>query len=183
VVSVGGFAVWAFGGKWFGAHAGEAGMYVAITIVFLGLAGLLMQPLMRGPKRGWQFLSVFTPAFLGYAFAWSACWFWLHFGWGEWLGSLAGSLAFTLIAARRFGYRRTPIPAALVFFAAHSLGYFIGGKMMQLLAGPVGAELFENLPKTQLGTVAKLSWGLCYGLGFGAGMGYVFHLFQKPPNE
>jgi hypothetical protein len=55
----------------------------------------------------------------------------------------------------------------------------MGGSAMQFLNSPTGAELFEYLSKAQLGAVAKLSWGLFYGLGFGAGMGYAFHAFQN----
>src|ERR1043166_2107355 len=66
------------------------------------------------------------------------------------------------------------------FFPAHSLGYFTGGKLMYFLTSPTGAELFNSLTKAELGSVAELSWGLLYGLGFGAGLGYAFHVFQKP---
>jgi hypothetical protein len=68
---------------------------------------------------------------------------------------------------------------SVAFFVAHSLGYFAGGKLMYFLSSPTGAELFNSLTKAELGTVAKLSWGLLYGLGFGAGLGYAFHVFQK----
>lgn len=179
-VSLVGFSIWAFAGKWSYAHLGEAGLYALITLAFLMLAGIFMHPLMQGPDRFRHFLSVFTPAFIGYAVVWCACWFWLHFGLGEWLASLAGSIAFTAIAGRRFGNLRPLIAAALVFFVAHSLGYFIGSKAMQILNSPAGGELFEYLTKSQIGTVAKMSWGLFYGLGFGAGMGYAFHAFQRP---
>jgi hypothetical protein len=36
-----------------------------------------------------------------------------------------------------------------------------------------------SLSKDQIWTVAKLAWGVCYGLGFGAGIGYAFDVFQK----
>jgi hypothetical protein len=38
--------------------------------------------------------------------------------------------------------------------------------------------------RLQISVIAKLSWGLLYGLGFGAGMGHAFSTFQlreKPP--
>ena len=110
---------------------------------------------------------------------WCSFWFLLRFGVGEWLGSLAGSFAFVAVTGWRFGNLR-PVPGVSVaFFTAHSLGYFAGGKLMQFLTSPTGVELFSSLPKAQLGTVAKLSLGLFYGLGFGAGLGYAFHVFQK----
>jgi hypothetical protein len=50
IVSIVGFGVWAFAGRWFRTHGGEAGLYAASTVVFVGLAGLLMHPLVRGPS-------------------------------------------------------------------------------------------------------------------------------------
>jgi hypothetical protein len=180
VVSVVGFGVWAFAGRWSRTHGGEAGLYAASTVVFVGLAGLLMHPLVRGPRRLLRFYGVFIPAFIAYAVVWCSFWFLLRFGAGEWLGSLAGSFALVAVIGWRFGDLR-PIPAVSVaFFVAHSLGYFAGGKLMYFLSSPTGAGIFKSLTKVELGTVAKLSWGLLYGLGFGAGLGYAFHVFQKP---
>lgn len=180
IVSIVGFGVWAFGGRWFRAHGGEPGLYAASTVVFVGLAGLLMHPLMRGPRRLLRFYGVFIPAFIAYAAIWCSFWFLLGYGAGEWLGSLTGTFAFVALTGWRFGNLR-PVPGVSVaFFAAHSLGYFAGGKLMYFLTSPAGAELFNSLTKAELGTVAKLSWGLLYGLGFGAGLGYAFHVFQKP---
>lgn len=179
IVSVAGFAVWAFAGRWLPVHGGEIGLYATSTMVFLGLAGLLMHPLVIGRLPIARFYSVFIPAFVAYAIVWCAFWFMLRFGAGEWLGSLAGSLAFVAVSGWRFGNLR-PVPrVGVVLFIAHSLGYFAGGRLMQFLTSPGGAELFNSLTKAQLGTVAKLSWGLLYGLGFGAGLGYSFHIFQQ----
>ena len=171
IVSVAGFAVWAFAGRWFRSHGGELGLYAASTVVFVGLAGLLMHPLVHGPRPLARFYCVFIPAFLAYAIVWCSFWFLLHFGAGEWLGSLAGSFAFVAVAGWRFGNLH-PVPkVSVVFFIAHSLGYFAGGKLMQFLTNPAGAELFKSLTKAELSTVAELSWGLLYGLGFGADLG------------
>lgn len=180
IVSVAGFAVWAFAGNWFRAHGVEVGLYAATTVVFMGLAGLLMHPLVNGRRPIARFYGVFVPAFLAYAVVWCSFWFLMHFGVGEWLGSITGSFAFVAVAGWRFG-NVPPVPkVSVVFFVAHSLGYFAGGKLMQFLTSPVGAELFNAMTKAQLGTVAKLSWGVVYGLGFGAGIGYAFYALQKP---
>ena len=34
------------------------------------------------------------------------------------------------------------------------------------------------LDKPKLMLLAKMSWGLFYGLGFGAGLGYAYHTLQ-----
>lgn len=66
VVSIVGFGVWAFAGRWFRTHGGEAGLYAASTVVFVGLAGLLMHPLVRGPRRLLRFYGAFIRAFIAY---------------------------------------------------------------------------------------------------------------------
>jgi len=37
LVSLAGFSIWAFAGRWFYRNVGEAGLYVAIAAVFLGM--------------------------------------------------------------------------------------------------------------------------------------------------
>ena len=200
LVSIGGFAVWAFGGKWFYKHGGEAGLYAVSAVTFIALAGLLMNPLVRGPAfdkasdsamatsdgtagRPWRlarFYGVFMPAFLAYAIVWCGFWFWLRFGIGEWLGSLAGSVVFVAVTGLRLGSFRQFLAVSALFFATHSLGYFAGGKLMYFLPSPEGAKWLSALTKSQIGALAKLSWGVSYGVGFGAGLGFAFHMFQKP---
>jgi hypothetical protein len=178
IVSIAGFALWAFAGKWFQKHGGEAGLYAASTVVFLGLSGVLLHPLLRGSKSLARFYKIFIPAFFAYAVVWCAAWFLLHFGWGEWLGSLLGSMAFVALIGRNLGTRGAFIKATLVMFAFHSAGYFLGGILMHHLIDPKGPLIVAGLSKAQVGITAKLSWGLLYGLGFGAGIGYVFSVFQ-----
>ena len=96
-VSLGGFSVWAFAGRWFYRNVGEAGLYAVTTLVFLGLAVLMLNPLVSGPRRVWRFSRAFVPAFVAYAIAWCLLWFALGTGLGEWLASLAGSLAFVAV--------------------------------------------------------------------------------------
>jgi hypothetical protein len=180
IVSLAGFAVWAFGGKWFQTHLGEAGLYAACTVVFLGGSGLLLSPLVEGPGAFKRFYAVFIPAFFAYAFVWCAAWFILHFGLGEWLGSFLGTTAFAAIIGWRLRNLRGLGKAMLVLFVCHSAGYFLGGRLMHWLFGPTASAMFAGLSKYQIGVLAKLSWGLLYGLGFGAGIGYAFHMFQHP---
>lgn len=183
VVSVAGFAVWAFAGMWFHQHFGEAGLYTACAVVFLGLSGLVLSPLVRGPRSLVRFYKIFVPAFVVYAIAWCAVWFALRFGAGEWVASFAGSAGFVVTAG--FGFRnfRGLLPACLVLFILHSAGYFLGDNLMLWLAGPDGARLLSGLSKPQISVTAKLGWGLLYGLGFGAGLGFTFFTFQNEPPQ
>ena len=181
-VSVAGFAIWAFGGRWFYAHVGEAGLYAACSIVFLGLSGLLLHPLISGPRPLLRFYKVFIPAFVAYAIVWCAFWFALHFGAGEWLGSFFGCAAFALVLSRAFGnYRALPKVIALLFIT-HSAGYFAGGFAMEYLMKSGNAE-WLNLSKRGVGVLAKLMWGVCFGAGFGFGIGYAFFAMQKEPSR
>lgn len=177
-MSLAAFCVWALGGKWLQTHLGETGLYVACALVFLGLAGLLLHPLLPGPGSLPRFYAVFLPSFLAYAFVWCAAWFVLRFGLGEWLASLLGTTAFVTITAWRLGSCRGFLKATVVLFALHSAGYFLGGKLMQWVSGPTGSALLTGLSRHGISIAAKLSWGLLYGLGFGAGIGYVLHTLQ-----
>lgn len=179
-VSVAGFAVWAFGGRWFYRHGGEVALYAACALVFAGTAGGVLHPLVRGPNRLRRFYQVFVPAFLAYAIAWSAAWFGFGFGAGEWLGSLAGCAAFAAVACGLLGqWRRWP-PVGGVLFVAHSAGYFLGGQLYAGLRAPAAAEALGGLSEETLATLGRLGWGLLYGLGFGAGLGYAFFALQEP---
>lgn len=178
-VSLAAFSVWAFGGKWLQAHSGETGLYAACALVFLGLSGLLLHPLVRGPGSLLRFYTIFIPAFLCYAIIWSVAWFLLRFGTGEWLGALAGTIGFVAVVSWRFRNARGFVQTSLVVFVLNSMGYFLGGTSMHWLLGPSGSSMFSGLSKPSLIVMAKLAWGLLYGLGFGAGIGYAFHTLQR----
>lgn len=178
-VSLAGFSVWAFAGRWFYATVGEAGLYAVTALVFVGLAGLLLHPLLGGSHRFKRFYGLFVPAFLLYSGVWSGAWFALGSGLGEWLGSLAGSAVFAGWICWRLGRLDAARWAIPLFFVAHSAGYFLGGVVMYGLLNRENADLLPQLTRGQLGTIAKLSWGLLYGLGFGAGLGAVFHWAQR----
>ncbi len=178
LVSLAAFAVWAAGEKWLQGLLGEPGLYGACALVFICLAGVLLYPLMPGRRSVGRFYAVFIPAFVVYALVWSACWFFLRFGLGEWLASLLGTSAFVAMVGWRLNCFRSFGKVSLIVFGLHSAGYFIGGQLMRWVLSAAGSDWLHGLPKMQLATLAKLSWGLAYGLGFGAGIGYVFHAFQ-----
>jgi len=179
-VSLAGFSVWAFAGRWFYATVGEAGLYAATALVFLGLSGALLAPLLGGPRRIPRFYGLFIPAFVLYSVVWCGCWFALGGGWGEWLGSLLGSAVFAAwICFRQTSWTAFP-RSSVVLFVTHSAGYFLGGiAMAWMLRSGVAESL--GLSRSLGSTVAKLAWGLCYGLGFGLGLGFLFHAVQRGP--
>ena len=110
---------------------------------------------------------------------WCLAWFALRFGLGEWLGSLLGSAAFVGVISWRMRNAQGFIQTSLILFALNSAGYFLGGKVMHWVLGPAGSAVFIALTKAARLVVAELAWGLLYGLGFGAGIGYAFHAVQK----
>jgi len=119
-----------------------------------------------------------VPAFLAYSAVWSACWFLLGAGAGEWIASVLGSLAFVSVCGWRFGSFRSFGVAAGIFVLVHTAGYFAGGNVMAWWVGADAAARFPAIPKEGRILAGMLGWGLFYGLGFGAGIGIVFQAFQ-----
>lgn len=177
-VSIAGFAVWAFAGRFLAAHVGAPGLYLACAIAFITLSGLALHPLVRGPGSLGRFYKIFIPAFGSYAIAWSAVWFAFRFGAGEWLGSLAGSVVLTGMIARGLKSYRSIVKVCVIVFVLHSAGYFFGRRLMQWMA----ASTAEGLKNGHVSALPKLCWGLLYGLGVGAGLGYAFFSFQSEPS-
>lgn len=168
-VSIAAFSVWAFGAGWFRNLGGELSMYAAIAAVFLGLSGLVLGPLAGGVGR---FYKAFLPSFFVYAVVWTAAWFGLHGRLGEWTGAGAGCIAFAWIAMKMLGSTRGWLIAALALFVLHTAGYFAGDWAMYDFWL---ADRMDKKPSREAVLAAKLSWGLFYGLGFGAGIGWVFN--------
>jgi len=178
LVSLAAFSVWAFAGGWFRGHGGELAMYGAIAVIFLGLSGLALGGLAGGAVR---FYQAFLPAFFVYSVVWCIAWFGLPDKRGEWLGSILGGVVFTLISFKILGGKRGLLGAALVFVVLHSAGYFAGDWAMHGYWQDEGRRAqYLWLTHRGFAALAKLSWGLCYGLGFGAGIGWVFHRARLP---
>jgi len=164
LASLAAYSVWAFAGRPLYRSIGEAGLYALCAIVFILFGSILLRPLTR--KRLARFSAIFTTAFLAYAAAWCAAWFGAKGRPGEWLGSLAGSIAFCIVLAAWFNAWRALLLASIVLFVAHSAGYFAGSWSYYAL-------------RKEHATVAKLAWGFFHGLGMGAGLGFAFYQVQR----
>jgi hypothetical protein len=173
LVSVAAFSIWAFAAGFFRHLGGELGMYAAIALVFLGLSGVVLGPLAGGAGR---FYKAFLPAFLAYSVLWCVAWFGLKGRTGEWWGAALGCLAFTFIGMKLLGSAKGWLVAAVALFLLHSAGYFAGDWAMYQYCKPKALTFAKNsVDWQQWMTLGKLAWGLFYGLGFGAGIGWVFH--------
>jgi hypothetical protein len=165
LVSVAGFAPWAFGGAWFYPRVGEAGLYATCAVVFIVLSGLLLHPLIIGPGSLARFYKLFGFAFAAYSAAWIGCWMWLGGDAGGITGLLSGTIAMGAIFVCAFDAPRAALPVIVALFALNTLGYYAGGWAM------------DKLVVSQM-RVAMLLWGVGYGVGLGAGLGFAFHRCQ-----
>jgi hypothetical protein len=166
VVSLAGFVPWAVFGKALRAQIGEAGLYIICAIVFIGLSAPAMHRLIIGPGSLGRFFKVFGISFAVYAVGWICGWMILRGHPGSLAGLFTGTVAMGLLLAAAFDAFDEVVKVIVALFVLNSLGYFVGG-------------IFEGVLMSVNPLVAKLQWGLCYGLGFGAGLGLAFHLCQK----
>ena len=88
------------------------------------------------------------------------------------------------VFAAAFEAKGQTLKVIAALFVLNSFGYFIGGVIkLALLNMPeltiVGITL---APHTQR-TIALMQWGVCYGIGLGAGLGVAFHLCQGKARE
>ena len=174
LVSIAGFAPWAVAGSWFYQNFGETGMYVACAIVFIGTAGLLLHRLIIGPGSLLRFYLLFTPAFGVYSVAWIVGWMVLRGHLGGIVGLLAGTAFMGWMIARAFEASGYTLKVIAALFVLNTVGYFSGGVVE-------GALLhMEGLPVSGVAQaiIAKSSWGVFYGAGLGAGLGWAFYLCQ-----
>jgi hypothetical protein len=161
------FATVAFAERWMYRNLGLAGAYLTWTLLFIALGAGLLSPLVIGPARLRRFFPLFATAFLLYAAGWVVAYFGLHAR-GEWVsslaGSFAGSLLMALVMAVGFGALYTLPRLFVVLLIANSAGYFLGAWLDYAIRGKAG----------------MLLWGLAYGLGLGAGIGWSLYLAQAP---
>jgi hypothetical protein len=175
VVSVAGFAPWAFAGVWFYVRIGEAGLYGVCALAFIGTSGLFMHRLIIGPGSLPRFYKLFATSFTAYAVAWITGWMLLKGHPGSVVGLLAGTTLMGWMLARAFDAQKATLKVIAALFVLNALGYFVGGVLEHELARIDGMGISK---KTQT-IIAQLSWGVSYGIGFGAGLGLAFHMCQE----
>lgn len=182
VVSLAGFVPWAFFGRWFyePGHGGEAGMYIACALVFILLSGPVLHRLIIGPGSLVRFYQLFTPAFALYSVGWIVGWMSLGGYTGSVVGLLSGTTLMGALLTLAFGVRSQALTVIAVLFVLNCAGYFVGGWAADWVFH-LEAEDTTGSPETrlQLRRVAMMSWGVFYGLGFGAGLGLAFYLCQS----
>jgi len=163
-VSVAAFAVWAWGGTWLGARVGELGLYGACGVVLIGGGGLVLSPLLVGPGARGRFCGLFALAFFLYAGVWTGSYFSLRSRSGEVLAALLGPAILGMTLANAFATPGAMRRIVAALCATHAAGYFAGEILYESLDGKAG----------------MLLWGLTYGIGFGAGIGFTLFTCQEP---
>ncbi len=165
VVSVAGFVPWAVFGKGLQKLVGEAGLYAVCALVFLGLTAPLLHRLIIGPGSVSRFYKLFGISFTAYSVAWIMGWMALRGHPGSIAGLLAGTMVMACMLVAAFDALRSVVKVFFALFVLNAIGYFVGGVSE--------AALIKSYP-----LIAKLSWGLFYGIGLGAGLGLAFHFCQ-----
>ena len=166
LMSVAGFAPWAFGGSWFYPRVGEVGLYATCAAVFIGLSGPALHRLIIGPGSLSRFYKLFGLGFGAYSVGWIACWIGLGGDKGSLAGLLCGTAAMGVIFAWAFDAQKSLLQVILALFLLNAAGYFAGGWIEWRLG------VHHRL-------AAMLVWGVLYGIGFGAGLGLAFYLCQS----
>lgn len=158
------YSFWALGGRAVERAVGEAGFFAACAVLFVVLGAALLKPL--APISFPRFVMIYGGAFLGYALCWCLGWFLVRGRPGEWLGGFAGSLVFCSVLAAAFRAWRSLAVSTLVLFVGHAAGYFLGG-----------------VAHARVSVLPQIAWGLFYGLGTGAGIGFAFYNAQRRTSD
>jgi len=183
MVSLAGFAPWVLAGRWFYRNIGELGLYAVCALAFVGLSGPLLHRLIIGPGSLSRCYKIFSLSFLAYAVVWTVAWMTLARTTGGVtagiIGGLGGIVLMGVLLSLGFKAPEAMLRIILALFVGNLLGYFIGewtyNGVNALKEGNATGFVLERQTRS---TLSKLTWGLCYGLGFGAGIGFAFHACQ-----
>jgi len=159
IVSTLAYSIWAFR-----IVRGEALLFSAIAIVYLGSSGFALSRLLAIPHSIMRFTGLFALSFLLYAIFWCAFWFGLGGQYhADLFGSAVGLLAMAWFFHQAFRATTGILASFSILFAFHTLGYYAG----EICYAEVGRR------------AGRLLWGACHGLGFGAGLGALIYSCQS----
>ena len=164
LVSVAGFLPWPIIDRWFH-DLREMHLYAACTAVFIGLSGVCLHRLILGDGSLSRFYKLFALAFGAYVVGWVVPWVILRDDSGVIAGLLAGTALMGAILCLAFDAARVMPQVIAALFALNGLGYYVGGEAL----GKLGHD--HRIAGIVL-------WGMCFGIGLGAGLGVAFHLCQ-----
>lgn len=163
LVGVGSFAIWAFCAPIF---QSTASLYTACAFVFFVFGGGALLPFsgINKAKICLKPIWLFPISFLIFAIFWCFGWFIFRNHFGEIVGSTLGIIAMTTVFKLGLAFNRSIFEAACVVFFSYTIGYYMGEKAYQEIAGIAG----------------KLLWGGGFGLGMGFGLSYLIGLNRAP---
>ena len=138
-----------------------------------------MHRLIIGPGSMGRWYKLFGIAFAAYSIAWIAGWMVIRGNAGSLVGLFAGTAVMALILTRSFDAKSVLLKVIISLFVLNVLGYFAGGWVERNVIGwKVLSEPSLALERAARMRLAMLMWGVCYGIGFGAGLGLAFHFCQ-----
>jgi hypothetical protein len=177
LLGLAGFLPWALGA---GNSLGEVGMYALCAVVFVALSGPFLHRLMPGPGSLLRFYLLFTVAFAAYASIWMLIWFQWRIEKSDYIGLGLGTLAFSVLVVWRMK-AWSKLPVGFIGLALlHTAGYWVGEQFYVDLRSQSELDFAGlHLTAKQCAMTAKLVWGLFYGLGFGAGIGWLFGVTRR----
>jgi hypothetical protein len=179
VASIAGFAPWALAGGWLQRTYGELGLYAACAMTFITVSTPLLHRLIVGPGSWWRFQVLFAIAFGAHAVAWSIGWMRVGGHAGSVCGLLAGTALMGAILVWAFAARGVLLRVVVALSILDLAGYFAGGWVEGWMSGLQPFALPGiGITSPMLRLAGKLLWGVCYGLGAGAGIGLAFHACQ-----
>jgi hypothetical protein len=183
LLSLAGFAPWVLAGRWFYRTVGEIGLYITCAVAFIGFSGPLLHRLIIGPGSLSRCYKLFSLAFIAYAVVWTIAWMTMARPAGPVtagvVGAIAGIAVMGAVLALGFKSPEAMLKVIVALFVGNLIGYFVGewayNGINALKEGNATGFILERQTRSIL---SKTAWGLCYGLGFGAGIGFAFYACQ-----
>ncbi|HEY3901394.1 MAG TPA: hypothetical protein VGM54_22485 [Chthoniobacter sp.] len=169
ILSILGFLPWPIMDYWF-PFLREGHLYVACTAIFIGLSGPCLHRLILGPGSMSRFYKLFALAFIAYAVVWVGFWMAWRGDAGSLAGLFGGAAVMCAVLALAFDAPRAFPLSVAALFLLNTAGFYLAGWIE-------GKILLDHR------LASMFLWALFWGLGFGAGLGAVFHFCQARARE